>query len=103
MSAAIEACQPGNGGGETVGEEADGGSQAASAAWERFYPGGDCACSDGSEFSFWVREASTENVVLYLEDGGARASMPSPATLRGRLQRRRGGWPARRRRHVRLR
>jgi hypothetical protein len=40
-------------------------------AWERVVPGGDCRCADGSEFSFWVREASRERVVLYLQDGGA--------------------------------
>jgi Pectinacetylesterase len=39
--------------------------------WERVVPGGDCQCADGSEFSFWVREASAEKVVLYLQDGGA--------------------------------
>jgi Pectinacetylesterase len=38
--------------------------------WERVVPGGDCQCSDGSEFSFWVREASPEKVVFYLQDGG---------------------------------
>jgi hypothetical protein len=41
------------------------------AAWERVVPGGDCQCSDGSEFSFWVREANRKKVVLYLQDGGA--------------------------------
>jgi hypothetical protein len=39
--------------------------------WERVVPGGDCECSDGSEFSFWVREADPKKVVLYLQDGGA--------------------------------
>ena len=34
-------------------------------------PGGDCECSDGSEFSFRVREANPKKVVVYLEDGGA--------------------------------
>lgn len=40
-------------------------------AWERVVPGGDCQCSDGSGFSFWVRQASPEKVVFYLQDGGA--------------------------------
>ena len=26
-------------------------------AWKRIAPHGDCRCADGSEFSFWVREA----------------------------------------------
>jgi len=39
--------------------------------WDRIVPGGDCRCSDGSEFSFWVRKANPKKVVLYLQDGGA--------------------------------
>jgi Pectinacetylesterase len=39
--------------------------------WERVVPGGDCQCSDGSEFNFWVREAAPEKVVFYLGGGGA--------------------------------
>lgn len=38
--------------------------------WERIVPGGDCQCADGSEFSFWVREANPDRVVFYLQDGG---------------------------------
>jgi hypothetical protein len=38
--------------------------------WARIVPGGDCQCADGSEFSFWVREANPDRVVLYLQDGG---------------------------------
>jgi hypothetical protein len=44
---------------------------AAGAEWERIVPGGDCACADGSEFNFWVRDADPAKVVLYLEGGGA--------------------------------
>jgi hypothetical protein len=44
---------------------------AAGAEWERILPGGDCACADGSEFNFWVRDANPAKVVLYLEGGGA--------------------------------
>jgi hypothetical protein len=43
----------------------------ADQGWERVVPGGDCQCSDGSEFSFWVRRANPTKVVFYLEDGGA--------------------------------
>lgn len=39
--------------------------------WERIVPGGDCQCSDSSEFSFWVRKAHPRKVLLYLQDGGA--------------------------------
>jgi hypothetical protein len=42
----------------------------ADRAWHRVVPGGDCQCSDGSEFSFWVREANPAKVVFYLQDGG---------------------------------
>jgi hypothetical protein len=28
--------------------------------WERVVPGGDCQCSDGSQFSFWVRKANPQ-------------------------------------------
>jgi hypothetical protein len=43
----------------------------AERTWKKVVPGGDCHCSDGSEFSFWVREASPQKVVFYLQDGGA--------------------------------
>jgi Pectinacetylesterase len=46
-------------------------TDADAAAWERVVPGGNCQCADGSEFSFWVRKANPEKVVLYLQDGGA--------------------------------
>jgi hypothetical protein len=46
-------------------------ARAGDQGWKRVVPGGDCQCADGSEFSFWVREASPEKVVLYLQDGGA--------------------------------
>ena len=39
--------------------------------WERVVAGGDCQCSDGSEFSFWVRKANPKKVVVYLQGGGA--------------------------------
>jgi Pectinacetylesterase len=39
--------------------------------WERVVPGGDCQCSDGSRFSFWVRKANPKKVVFYLQGGGA--------------------------------
>ena len=39
--------------------------------WERVVPGGDCQCSDGSEFNFWVHTANPKKVAFYLQDGGA--------------------------------
>ena len=62
-NAAQDACQP-------VFDDAapeDG----TAAGWEQVVPGGDCQCADGSEFSFWVREANPKKVVFYLQDGGA--------------------------------
>ena len=44
---------------------------ATDAVWEKVVPGGDCACADGTEFNFWVREADPARVVLFLEGGGA--------------------------------
>lgn len=44
---------------------------ATDAVWEKVVPGGDCACADGSEFNFWVRDADPARVVLFLEGGGA--------------------------------
>jgi Pectinacetylesterase len=41
------------------------------AAFEQVVPGGDCQCSDGSEFSFWVREADPQKVLFYFQGGGA--------------------------------
>jgi pectinacetylesterase len=46
-------------------------STAADTGWEEVEPGGDCQCSDGSQFNFWVREANPDKVVLYFQDGGA--------------------------------
>ncbi len=45
-------------------------SDADDAGWERVVPGGDCQCSDGSEFSFWVREANPDKVVFFFQGGG---------------------------------
>jgi hypothetical protein len=42
-----------------------------SQGWRRVVPGGGCQCSDGSQFSFWVREASPKKVVFFLQGGGA--------------------------------
>jgi hypothetical protein len=47
------------------------GAAAGDRAWERVVPGGDCQCSDGSQFSLWVRKANPKKVVFYLEGGGA--------------------------------
>ena len=59
------------------GDDGDGEDLVATTAtagergWEQVVPGGDCQCSDGSEFSFWVREANPKKVVVYLQGGGA--------------------------------
>jgi pectinacetylesterase len=54
--------------------------------WERVVPGGDCQCSDGSEFNFWVRKGDPKKVVLYLEDGGACFSAETCARNSGVYQ-----------------
>ena len=64
------------------GEDGDRAS-ADTTGWERVVPGGDCRCSDGSEFSFWVRAADPKKVVLYLQDGGACLSAKTCAPERG--------------------
>jgi Pectinacetylesterase len=51
--------------------------------WERVVPGGDCKCSDGSEFSFWVRKASPKKVIFFLQGGGACFSAETCAPDRG--------------------
>lgn len=39
--------------------------------FEQVVPGGDCQCADGSEYSFYVRDADPERVLLYFQGGGA--------------------------------
>jgi Pectinacetylesterase len=60
----------GDGGGDDDAADSDDTRSADPAAWEQIVPGGDCQCSDGSEFSFWVREANPNKVVFFLQDGG---------------------------------
>jgi Pectinacetylesterase len=55
---------------DDTANSSDDGPSVDAAGWERIVPGGDCQCSDGSEFSFWVREAAPEKVVFFLQDGG---------------------------------
>jgi hypothetical protein len=50
--------------------------------WERVVPRGDCQCSDGSQFSFWVRNANPRKVVFYLQGGGACFSAKTCAPRR---------------------
>ena len=40
-------------------------------AWVEVDGGPDCQCSDGSDWSFWVREADPSQVVFYFQGGGA--------------------------------
>lgn len=41
------------------------------AGWERVVAPADCMCSDGSEFSFYIREADPTKVLFFMEGGGA--------------------------------
>jgi len=78
LAGLLGACGDGGGSNSSNAGEADG-TGADTAGWREVVPGGDCLCSDGSEFSFWVREASREKVVLYLQDGGACFSVETCA------------------------
>jgi hypothetical protein len=72
LAVAMAACGAGDDGPSVVAATQPKASPAPDGqGWERVVPGGDCRCSDGSEFSFWVREADPKKVVFYLEDGGA--------------------------------
>ncbi len=39
--------------------------------WSQQNPEEDCHCSDGSNFSFWVRDADPTRLVLYFQGGGS--------------------------------
>jgi hypothetical protein len=69
-NAAQEACVP------AADDDASAETGAETAGWEPIVPGGDCQCSDGSEFNFWVREADPEKVVFYLRT----SATPPPST-----------------------
>src|SRR5215207_6640634 len=86
------------------------GTQTASTAtapadqgWKRVVPGGDCLCSDGSEFSFWLRKANPRKVVFYLQAGGACFSAKSCAPDSDLYQTRVDESPAGEGRHARSR
>jgi hypothetical protein len=53
----------------TSGAESTGTGDAA--GFERVSPGGDCQCADGSEFSFWVKQADPTKVMFFFQGGGA--------------------------------
>lgn len=41
------------------------------AGWSKLAPGGETLCSDGSEFSFWVKPGDPNKFLFYLQGGGA--------------------------------
>jgi hypothetical protein len=87
LAATVAACGDNNGDAGKVATKAP--STAATAGdqgWERIVPGGDCQCSDGSEFSFWVHKANPRKVVFYLQDGGACFSAKTCAPESGLYQ-----------------
>jgi hypothetical protein len=61
--------------GEIVDSMPDGSSvplsDVVSGDWEIVTPGGDCECSDGTEYAFFVRHADPAKVVFFLQGGGA--------------------------------
>jgi hypothetical protein len=58
-------------------------SNPVAAEWDQVVPGGDCQCSDGSPFNFWVREANPDKILFYLQDGGFCFSAETCAPDRG--------------------
>ncbi len=71
LGGGVAVARNGDGGGDDdASASSDDDLSAAAAGWEQIVPGGDCQCSDGSEFSFWVREADPEMVVFFFQDGG---------------------------------
>ncbi|MEO0492171.1 MAG: pectin acetylesterase-family hydrolase [Actinomycetota bacterium] len=46
-------------------------------AWRQVIAGDDCFCSDGSEYSYWVREGDPSKVMLFFDGGGACFSAES--------------------------
>ena len=40
-------------------------------AWRQVLAGDDCVCSDGSDYSYWVREGDPSKVMLFFDGGGA--------------------------------
>jgi Pectinacetylesterase len=72
FQAAERACQNLLPPGPNPGDAAPSGTASrADQEWTRVVPGGDCECSDGSKFAFWVRRANPKKVVFYLQGGGA--------------------------------
>ncbi len=41
------------------------------AGWRQVTASGECMCSDGSPYSYWIREADPTKVVFFLQGGGA--------------------------------
>jgi len=72
------------GGGDAVAGPDDSRSPAVDPGeWEQVVPGGDCQCSDGSEFHFWVRRADPDKVLVFLQDGGNCFSADTCSPERG--------------------
>jgi len=77
-SVALSACS--DGGGPTAAAEDDAPASsttsetevaAGSDGWRQVIAPATCRCSDGSEFSYWVREGDPEKVLFFLAGGGA--------------------------------
>jgi hypothetical protein len=60
LAATVAACGEDDGDAGAVATTAAATTALGDQGWKRVVPGADCRCSDGSEFSFWVREASRE-------------------------------------------
>jgi hypothetical protein len=62
------------------------------ATWEQHEGGEECECSDGSNFSFWSRNADPTKVVLYFQGGGACWDSYSCQTEGGTYKTNTGEW-----------
>jgi len=66
---ALQGCEQFDPANETFGPAGSGTGEVA--GWEKVVPGGECACSDGSEFSFLVHKGDPAKILVYFEGGGA--------------------------------
>ncbi|NDH23945.1 MAG: hypothetical protein EBY49_08375, partial [Actinobacteria bacterium] len=54
-------------------------------AWRQVLAGDDCVCSDGSDYSYWVREGDPSKVMLFFDGGGRVLYVGKARILRQRL------------------
>jgi glyoxylase-like metal-dependent hydrolase (beta-lactamase superfamily II) len=65
------ACQPGDTPSATSAEVQTPGIASLSAGWHEFSPGGETRCSDGTPYKFYARPGAVEDLLIYMQGGGA--------------------------------